>query len=165
MGNFTISLSLTWANEHLNYSIRPSFSVLSPFSHSRQFSGYLKAKKLLQDGHCILGVRDLVSLCPLVLINLVVVPAFIGLVAEEVNGRILDAGNVLLRGQVLEAVGLVPASGEDVEGDLPANGVAVEKKVDKRGKVRYTEYLGDEECGDLIRGWRGERTVDLTRLK
>lgn len=73
------------------------------------------------------------SLGPLILVNLVVVAALIGLVAEEVNCRVVDAGNVLLSRQMLEAVGLVPAGGEDVEGDLPADGVAVEKKGDQRG--------------------------------
>lgn len=76
------------------------------------------------------------SLGPLVLVNLVVVTAFVGLVAEKVNSRVVYAGNVLLRRQVLETVGLVPAGGEDVEGNLPADGVAMKKKGDKRGGVR-----------------------------
>lgn len=82
------------------------------------------------------------SLGPIILVNLVVVAAFVGLVAEEVNGRVLDARNVLLRCQVLEAVGFVPAGREDVEGDLPADGEAVEKKVDKRGRVRRVKFFG-----------------------
>lgn len=76
------------------------------------------------------------SLGPFVLENLIVITTLEGLVAEKVNSRVLDTGNVLLRRQVLEAVGLVPASGEDVEGDLPADGVAVQKRGDKRGGVR-----------------------------
>lgn len=65
------------------------------------------------------------SLGPLVLKDLIVITTLEDLVAEKVNSRVLDTGNVLLRRQVLEAVGLVPASGEDIEGDLPADGVAV----------------------------------------
>lgn len=83
------------------------------------------------------------SLGPLVLVNLVVVAAFVGLVAEEVNGLVLDAGDVLLRRQVFEAVGLVPAGGEDVEGNLPTDGVAV-KRGNKRGGV--------DECDVLAKG-------------
>lgn len=89
------------------------------------------------------------SLSPIILINLVVVAAFVGLVAEEVNGRVLDAGNILLRCQVLEAVGFIPAGREDVEGDLPANGEAVEKKVDKRGGVGRVKLFWEGEGGDV----------------
>ena len=60
-----------------------------------------------------------------VLEDLVVVAALVGLVAEEVDGAVLDAADLLLGFDVLQAVGLVPASGEDVEGDLAADGVAV----------------------------------------
>lgn len=63
---------------------------------------------------------------PGILINLVIVPANHGLVAKEVNGGILDPAlllGVLL--EVLEAVGLVPTGGEDVKGDLTADGEPV----------------------------------------
>jgi hypothetical protein len=60
-----------------------------------------------------------------VLEDLVVVAALVGLVAEEVDGAVLDAADLLLGFDVLQAVGLVPASGEDVKGDLAADGVAV----------------------------------------
>jgi len=60
-----------------------------------------------------------------VLEDLVVVAALVGLVAEEVDGVVLDATDLLLGFDVLQAVGLVPASGEDVERDLAADGVAV----------------------------------------
>lgn len=61
----------------------------------------------------------------LILIDLEIVPPLGGLVAEEMHGGVVDAGDVFFRGQVLQAVGFVPAGGEDVEGDLPADGVAV----------------------------------------
>jgi len=48
------------------------------------------------------------------------------LVAEEVNGGIVDASwQVLLVLDVVEAVRLVPALGEDVEGDLASDRVSV----------------------------------------
>lgn len=62
---------------------------------------------------------------PLVLVDLVVVAALVRLVAEEVDGLEVDAvGQVLVGFDVLQAVRLVPAGGEDVEGDLAADGVA-----------------------------------------
>jgi hypothetical protein len=60
-----------------------------------------------------------------VLENLVIVAALVRLVAEEVDGAVLDAAGLLLGFDVLQAVRLVPAGGEDVEGDLAADGVAV----------------------------------------
>ena len=60
-----------------------------------------------------------------VLEDLVVVAALVRLVAEEVDGAVLDATDLLLCFHVLQAVGLVPSSREDIEGDLAANGVAV----------------------------------------
>jgi hypothetical protein len=60
-----------------------------------------------------------------VLKNLVIVAAFVRLVAEEVDGAVLDAADLLLGFHVLQAVRLVPARGEDVEGDLAADGVTV----------------------------------------
>lgn len=63
---------------------------------------------------------------PRILVNLVVVAALERLVAEEVDGGVLDAVGLLgLVLEVLQAVGLVPAGGEDVEGDLAADGEAV----------------------------------------
>lgn len=57
-------------------------------------------------------------------INLPVVSAFEGLVAEEVDVLVLDAAGFLgLFRKVSETVGLVPAGGEDVERDLASNGV------------------------------------------
>ena len=60
-----------------------------------------------------------------VLEDLVVVAALVRLVAEEVDGAVLDATDLLLCFHVLQAVGLVPSSREDIEGDLPADGVSV----------------------------------------
>lgn len=61
----------------------------------------------------------------LVLVDLVVVAALVRLVAEEVDGRVVDAvRQVLLVLDVLQTVRLVPAGGKDVEGELAADGVS-----------------------------------------
>jgi len=61
-----------------------------------------------------------------VLVDLVVVTAFVGLVTEEVDRGVGDAARFFGVGlKVLQAVGFVPAGGEDVEGDLAADRVAV----------------------------------------
>jgi hypothetical protein len=58
-----------------------------------------------------------------VLVNLVIIAALEGLVTEEVDGGIGDAAGLLgLVLEVLEAVPLVPALREDVEGDLATDG-------------------------------------------
>lgn len=62
---------------------------------------------------------------PLIRENLVVISSRETLVAEEVNSLVLDAGNVFLGLDVLQAVGLVPASREDIEGDLSSDRVPV----------------------------------------
>lgn len=62
---------------------------------------------------------------PLVLVNLIVVAAFVRLVAEEVNRRVIDAADFFFFGEVLQAVCFVPPGGEDVERDLAADGVAM----------------------------------------
>ena len=84
----------------------------------------LEVEQLLQLSDGLLGAGDAVADGAGVLEDLVVVAALVGLVAEEVDGAVLDAADLLLGFDVLQAVGLVPASGEDVEGDLAADGVA-----------------------------------------
>lgn len=86
----------------------------------------LQLEELLKLRHRILGPRDRVPDRPGVLVDLVVVAALERLVAEEVDRRVGDAPRLLGLGlEVLQAVGLVPAGGEDVEGDLAADGEAV----------------------------------------
>lgn len=89
------------------------------------FSTHLKVEQLLQLGDGLIRAGNTVANGARVLEDLVVVAALVGLVAEEVDGAVLDAADLLLGFDVLQAVGLVPASGEDVEGDLAADGVAV----------------------------------------
>jgi hypothetical protein len=76
--------------------------------------------------------------------DLIVVAAWGGLVTEEVDVLVGDAPGLLGLGlEVLEAVGLIPPGGEDVEGDLAANGEAASVK----GSVLATTglRLGGEE--------------------
>jgi hypothetical protein len=88
----------------------------------------LNVKKLLQLSHSLLRTGDAVAHGARILENLVVVAALVRLVAEEMDGAVLDAADLLLGFHVLQAVRLVPAGGEDVEGDLAADGVAVIEK-------------------------------------
>jgi hypothetical protein len=92
---------------------------------SVQLSTLSKVEQLLQLSNGLLRAGHAVANGARVLEDLVVVAALVGLVAEEVDGAVLDAADLLLGFDVLQAVGLVPASGEDVEGDLAADGVAV----------------------------------------
>lgn len=83
-------------------------------------------KELLELLHRVLGPRHRVSDRPGVLVDFEVVPALERLVAEEVDRRVGYPSRLLGLGlEVLQAVGLVPAGGEDVEGDLTADGEAV----------------------------------------
>ena len=51
-------------------------------------------------------------------VDLIVIPAFERLVAEKMNGRVIDSAASFLRCQILQAIRLVPASGKHVEGYL-----------------------------------------------
>ena len=62
---------------------------------------------------------------PTILIDLIIIAPLIRLIAKEMNSRVIDAGNLFFVFEMLEAVGFVPAGGEDVEGDLAAYGEAV----------------------------------------
>lgn len=62
--------------------------------------------------------------CPRVAVNLVVVASLEAFVSKEVNRLVLHARHLLLSGDVLQAVGFVPASRENIERDLAANRVA-----------------------------------------
>jgi hypothetical protein len=75
------------------------------------------------------GILDRMADGSGVLVDLVVVTTRESLVAEEVDGLVVDAGDVLLVLNMLQAVGLVPAIWKDVEGDLTAYRVAGEKSV------------------------------------
>lgn len=88
--------------------------------------------------------------------DLVVVAALEGLVAKEVHGGVLHTTRLLgLVLQVLQAVGLVPAVGEDVEGDLAA---------DREGQAQVAEalaQLGDKRLAHLVDLVEGLEVVAL----
>jgi hypothetical protein len=84
-----------------------------------------KVKQLLELSSSVLGGLDAVADGARVFVDLVVVTALVCLVAEEVDRCVL--GSVLLLGlDVLQAVCLVPTSGENVEGDLSTDRVAAD---------------------------------------
>jgi hypothetical protein len=90
------------------------------------FPCLLQIKQLLQLRHGILWAGHGMPYGPAVGVNLVVVAALERLVAKEVDSRVLHAAGLLgLVLEVLQAVCLVPAGGEDVERDLPADGEPV----------------------------------------
>lgn len=103
------------------------------FSHFRQpHSSYLESrsksqvKQPLQLLNRIVRIRDSVSNRPRVFKDLVVIATRTGLVTKEVDCLVRDAARLLgILLQMAQAVGLVPAVGEDVEGDLAANGKAM----------------------------------------
>lgn len=86
---------------------------------------YLQAEQLLEQFYGILWSRNRVANSSLIAKDFVVVSTFKALITKEVNGGIFNSGDGLLSFDVLKAVGLVPASGEDVEGDLSSDGVAM----------------------------------------
>ena len=61
---------------------------------------------------------------PLVSVYLVIVPAFLCFVAEEVNGVVFNPADVLFFRDMLQAVGLIPAQGKDIERDLATDRVS-----------------------------------------
>ena len=69
---------------------------------------------------------------PRIFIDLMIIASGEALIAEEVDGFVIDAGaalgRVFLGGDVLEGVGFVPAFREDVEGDLAADCVAERRR-------------------------------------
>lgn len=85
----------------------------------------LKVKELLQLLHGVFGTIDRVTDRARVRVDLIIVATGEALVTEEVDGLVLDAGDVLLGLDVLQAVSLVPTGGEDIERDLATDGVAV----------------------------------------
>lgn len=100
--------------------------ILFPFFVFCFLFFFLQAKDLLENGHGVLGPLDRVADGAGILVDFVVVATLGRLVAEEVNVVVGDAVGLLGLGlEVLEAVCLVPAGGEDVKGDLSADGEAI----------------------------------------
>lgn len=98
---------------------------------------------------------------PLILINLIIIPPLIRLIPEEMNSRILDPADFFFFCQVLQAVGLVPAGGEDVEGDLAADG----ETVGGEGVVSGGRWIVGKDMGKGGNGGEGRRGVTYVRPK
>lgn len=62
---------------------------------------------------------------PLIREDLVVVSSWETLITEEMDCLILDAGNGLLRLNMLQAVGFIPAIREDIKRDLSTDRVSI----------------------------------------
>jgi len=61
-----------------------------------------------------------------VAIKLIIIPARTRLVAKEMDVFVLNSVGLLgFRFEVLQTVALVPAVGEDIEGDLATNGISI----------------------------------------
>lgn len=101
----------------------PLYIRYRPLPHALPLKANLEIESLLDLSYGLIGVLHGVADSPWVLVNLVIITTLEGLVAEEVDGGVVDAAGLLgLVLEVLEAVPLVPALGEDVEGDLATNG-------------------------------------------
>lgn len=88
------------------------------------------SEHLLQFPHRTLRTLNTVSHCPTVLIDLIIISTFVCLISKEMYSRVVNPADLLLRFQVLQAVGLVPAGGEDVKGDLAADRVSIKQAQD-----------------------------------
>ena len=91
---------------------------------NRKAQIHLDPKHLLQLPHRIFRTLHAMPDRPLIRVNFIIVAALVRHIAEEVDRRVLDTADVFFLGEVLQAVGLVPAGGKDVKGDFAADGVA-----------------------------------------
>jgi hypothetical protein len=81
-----------------------------------------KIKEFLQFRSCVIWVSDCVTDCSWIRVDFMIVSANLRLVAEEMDGSVFDSARELsFVLEVLEAVSLVPAVREDVEGELAAD--------------------------------------------
>lgn len=93
-------------------------------------------------------------------VDLPVVAALEGLVAEEVDGAVRDAAGLLRLGlEVAQAVRLVPARGEHVEGELAADGISV------CGECQPGSFLSLSLSISLFEGWSGKGKKDVRQIQ
>ena len=85
---------------------------------------------------------------PLIAIYLPVIPALVRLIAKKVYLVVHDARPRLLRFNVSQAVRLVPARGEDVEGDLAADGVC--EAVVRESFFELCDHGGTDIVGEIV---------------
>ena len=91
----------------------------------RRRKSTLQVEYLLQDFHCLLRVLDAVTDGSTVLVNLEIIPAFESFISEEMDIRILHSTELFFFLEMLKAVGFIPTSGENIEGDLAAYRVPI----------------------------------------
>lgn len=105
------------------------YPFLFVYSHPLTSDTASQVKQLLDLLVAVVGPRNRVAYGAGVAVDFIIVAALEGLVTEEVDGLVLDAALFGFVLEVVEAVSLVPAGGEDIEGDLSANGEAVPERV------------------------------------
>lgn len=79
-------------------------------------------EKFLQLAYGIFRIFHRMSDCPIVCVDLVVVPALMGFVAEEMDRCIVYTADLLFCFDMPQAVGLIPSRWKNIKGDLAANG-------------------------------------------
>lgn len=100
-----------------------------------------QVEELFQLRHRILRIFHRVSNGSCIFEDFEVVSTLERLVAEKVDGRVVDAARKsLFVLNVLQAVSFIPALRENIEGDLTADGVSVRRKL-------ATDYLGAKPMG------------------
>lgn len=118
------SFDLTWCDTNMKYSSLPAhiFPLLPKHPHRLASSGAADSylKHLLQDGHRLIWILHRVSSRSGIIVDLVVVSTLEGLITEEMNMLVVESTESLLGFNMSEAVGLVPACWEHIEGDLAA---------------------------------------------
>jgi hypothetical protein len=94
-------------------------------THANTSKSDSEVKKLLELLHRVIWVIDRMANNSRIRKDLIVVSTFVSLVTKEVDDFVINTVGLLGLGfDVLEAVGLVPACGEDVKGDLATDGVS-----------------------------------------
>lgn len=134
--------------------------------HSYQQETFrLQVKELLDDAHSISRAVNSVANSSGVGEDFVVVATRVGLVTKEVDVLVFDAAVLGVFFKVAEAVGLVPASGEDVEGDLTANGEAIENQaVSNCWRQSLGYYSRQAKVAKLLAQDRNKGLTDLGGL-
>lgn len=115
----------------------------------RLFQTMLHVEDLSHYPHCILRFGDSMPSRPRIVVDFIVIPTLEGLVSEEVNGLVFHARDVLFLLNLLEAVCLVPAVREDVEGDLAANRVAKRSIREVSVRIRSVLDIREPVVGEL----------------
>lgn len=118
---FLLHYHLIKLNEEFQQLAIVDFLAPCLFICSSPLAMCLEVEHLFQYPQCMLRIVDTMSNSPAIFENLVIVSTFVCLVAEEVDSRVINTTERLLRFQVLQTVSLIPASGKYIEGNLSAD--------------------------------------------